>query len=162
MSKKKKRSENQIERIMAECNKKMRSVKFEKKQAQCDCVHKSPTGKTWLRHVGGKDSFVLRCKKCKKKVDLNPLRDKNAEETKDYIKQNIKETIGICEMVKINISPKADKKYAKLISKIEFELHQLKKISKIIIADGFEAKKKDKKHRKNHGFTMAAGGSSLI
>jgi hypothetical protein len=163
MGKKRKRQETQIERIMRECNKKIRSVKFEKKKAQCDCGHKSDGGKTWLRHTGGKDSFVLKCKKCRRKVDFSPLKDKNAKEAGDYIKDTFNEAINLCDMVKINISPKADKKYSKLVSKVQFELFQLKKISKIIIADGFENKKgKNKKRHKKSGFTMAAGGSSLL
>jgi len=162
MAKKKKRTETQIERILRECNRKIRSVKFEKKKAQCDCMHKSESGKTWLRHANGRDGFVLKCKKCKRKVDLSYLRDKNSDEVADYIKQTFAEAINLCDMVKINISPKTDKKYGKLVSKAQFELFQLKKIAKIIIADGFEVKKKDKKRRNKSGFTMAAGGSSLM
>ena len=162
MSKKKKRSETQIERILRECNKKIRSVKFEKKRAQCECMHKSESGKTWLRHANGKDGFVLKCKKCKRKIDLSPLRDKSADEAADYIKETFKEAINLCDMVKINISPKADKKYSKMVSKAQFEMFQLKKIAKIIIADGFEVKRKDKKRKGKSVFTMAAGGSSLM
>jgi hypothetical protein len=159
---KKKRSETQIERILRDCNKKIRSVKFEKKKAQCDCMHKSDSGKTWLRHAGGKDGFVLKCKKCKRKIDFSPMRDKSGEEAAQYIKDVFGEAINLCDMVKVNISPKADKKYSKLISKTQFELFQLKKIAKIIIADEFENKKKDKRRKKKNGFTMAAGGSSLL
>ena len=161
MSKKKKKNESQIERIMRECNKKIRSVKFEKKKAQCDCLHKSDSGKTGLRHVSDKD-FILRCKKCKRKVDFGVLRDKNADDTAKYIKDTFNEAINLCDIVKVNISPKIDKKYAKLVSKTQFELFQMKKLAKIIIADSFENKKNKGKKRRKSGFTMAAGGSSLM
>lgn len=159
----KRRNETEIERILRECDKKMRSVKFERKEAQCNCMHKSDGGKTWLRRPGNKASYTLRCKKCRRKIDFSKLKDKNGEQTRKYIKETFNEAINLCDMVKINISPKADKKYAKLVASTQIKLFQLKKIAKIVIADNFENHRRDKKHGgKKKGFTMAAGGSSIF
>jgi hypothetical protein len=61
--------------------------------------------------------------------------------------------------------PKTDKKYVKMVCNAQYSMVQMKKLAKIIIGDSIKNLRKHegkKKRRKNSGFTMAAGGSSLF
>lgn len=165
MAKKKRISETA--QLLSMIKKKMRSAKIEKRKAQCECQHRGNNGKVYLRlkeitDKKTKDTkVVFRCKECHDIVDVEPVLNKSRKQVKKYIKETCKGFANVCNITKLSINPKYDKKYRKIISRAQFAAYQVQKLATIAIAEGFEPVRKKGKKGKKRGFNMSAGGAGF-
>lgn len=161
MGKKSKRV-SETAQLLRMIKKKMRSAKIEKRKAQCECQHRSNNEKVYLRIKEGKDGkVVFRCKECKDIIDVEPVLNKSRSEVKKYIKKTCKSFANVCNIAKLSINPKYDKKYKKIISRAQFNAYQVQKLAVIAIAEGFEPIRKKGKKKGKRGFNMSAGGAGF-
>ena len=159
---KKSKKMSETAQLLRVIKKKMRSAKAEKRQAQCECQHRSDRGKVYLRPREDKDGKVyFRCKECKDRVDVSPVMNKSRGEVKKYIKKSCNQFANVCNITKLSINPRYDKKYRKLLSKAQFYAYQVQKLSTIAIAEGFEPTRKKGKKGKKRGFNISAGGAGF-
>jgi hypothetical protein len=161
MSKKSKKM-SETAKLLRQIREAQRGSKLKKRKIQCDCQHRSDNGKVYLRVKEDKNgNTYFRCKECHDTVDVSPVLDKSRDQVKKYIKKSCKSFANICNIAKLSINPRYDKKYRKIISKAQFMAYQVQKMAVIAIAEGFEpVKKKGKKGRK-HGFNLSAGNTSF-
>ena len=166
MSKKNKQL-SQIAKLLMTNRKKIRIAKLEKRKAQCECLHQSPKGNTWLRadkkHKADGEPIV-KCKECKDRVDLGPIFNKDRAGIREYVKETCRAFMNLCNLNKISITPKMDGKYGEMLGKAQFAAYKVMKFSKMNLGDGFEPKKGKKKGKKGKkgrlNFRLGGGGVS--
>jgi hypothetical protein len=165
MGKKKDKKLSQIARLIAASDRKVRSAKIERKEAQCNCMHKSNGGKLRLR-PSKKGKTIFKCKDCKDKVNFEIMTNGTADQIMERIDNVCNEFGNLCNIAKITINPKYDGKFAKRLAKAQFLAYQVKKYSKASLVENFEPSK-GKKGKKDRGgknfnkFMLGGGGMSF-
>ena len=169
---KKKKSKNvetsKIREAMKVINKKIYDSGMEKKELQCQCIHKSHNkGKFWLSRT--EERTVFKCKECRSKIDFAPVADDKAtrDDIRDYVKGTTKELLNMANIVKVVMDSKYDDKVIKFISKMMYNVIKFRKFAEAVLADGLKPNKRNKKgkdgsgKKKKRGFRLEAAGNSF-
>ena len=155
---KKSRKMSETAKLLKQIREAQRGSKMKKREIQCECQHRSNSGKVYLRIKEDKNgNAYFRCKECHDIVDVSPVLEKDRKQVKKYIKKTCKAFANVCNIAKLSINPQYDKKYRKTISKAQFMAYQVQKMAVIAIAEGFEPMKKDKKKHGKRNFNLSAG-----
>ena len=81
---KKDKTLSSIARMIAANDRKVASAKIERKETQCECMHKKRSGKLSLRpHKKGKTWF--KCRECKDKVDFSVMTNGTEDEIREAL-----------------------------------------------------------------------------
>ena len=151
-------------KLMAAVRHDISKAKMKGKKVKSECSHKDHKGRYNIKGMKGKENVFV-CRDCGTKLDFRDFAkmDGDREAIKKYIKGIFKQHRNLLNIAKIFHNKKEDGKILKYISEINFGDYRLEKYIIAMIADQFEPRRKNKKHRKNgkRNGKIVGGGRSL-